>query len=383
MLPVTIFEASSGPSRRTKRASTRDGSGAAPPPLPLSPGRDSSRSSIDSALTTATTATTTTTRKPSTSTSSSTSSRRLHMPWSGSRKDRDKALHAPPQTQTTQAHQTQTNQPDSSSAPKSSHKYAASTTTTSITDSPLPNLSTPVQPPTRPKLGPRTLSAPHTHSSLDSPPGVHGHDFRAYLDYSRYLSGDDDTPQDDISKDPFFQRYHESPHYILSSPNEQPEPDDTGPRPPPMDGPQANGPRSPPTSQARPFLALDQLPQLTAMQADLQDINIGVIGDNGVGKSQFMGRAFGIVGRSCERIETRKLSIDGAIHTVRLVEIAFKDLDLEDDDRISWPDKVEDAPVPRIDGALMLYDVMNQESLAQVPGMLSAWTTFFFSCNDQ
>ncbi|KAL1382025.1 rap guanine nucleotide exchange factor 4 [Phyllosticta capitalensis] len=293
------------------------------------------------------------------------------MPWSGSRKDRDKALHAPPQTQTTQAHQTQTNQPDSSSAPKSSHKYAASTTTTSITDSPLPNLSTPVQPPTRPKLGPRTLSAPHTHSSLDSPPGVHGHDFRAYLDYSRYLSGDDDTPQDDISKDPFFQRYHESPHYILSSPNEQPEPDDTGPRPPPMDGPQANGPRSPPTSQARPFLALDQLPQLTAMQADLQDINIGVIGDNGVGKSQFMGRAFGIVGRSCERIETRKLSIDGAIHTVRLVEIAFKDLDLEDDDRISWPDKVEDAPVPRIDGALMLYDVMNQESLAQVPGMLN------------
>ncbi|KAK8165536.1 ras guanine nucleotide exchange factor domain-containing protein [Phyllosticta citrichinensis] len=105
--------------------------------------------------------------------------------------------------------------------------------------------------------------------------------------------------------------------------------------------------------------------------ADLQDINIGVIGDHGVGKSQFMGRALGIVGRSCERIETRKLSIDGAIHIVRLVEIAFNDLDLEDDDRISWPDKVQDAPMPRIDGALMLYDVMNQESLAQVPGMLN------------
>ncbi|KAK7553456.1 ras guanine nucleotide exchange factor domain-containing protein [Phyllosticta citricarpa] len=352
MMRVTILEAgTTGPPRHGRRrpstananAKAKAGSGVASPPTRQ--GRSSSSiSDVDSITTTANTSTNT--RKPSTptSTSSSTSSRRLHMPWSGgSRKDRDKALHAPPQALA----QTQTNQPDSTSnPPKSSHKHAASTTNTPPTsESPSHRITTPAQPPSRPRLGARTLSAPLAHSSLDSPPGVHGHDFQAYLDYSRYLSGDDETPQDDISKDPFFQRYHESPHYTSSASNDIPSP---------MDGPQANGPRSPP-SQA----------------ADLHDINIGVIGDHGVGKSQFMGRAFGIVGRPCERIETRKLSIDGAVHTVRLVEVAFKDLDLEDDDRISWPDKVQDAPMPRIDGALMLYDVMNQESLAQVPGMLN------------
>ncbi|KAK7544118.1 uncharacterized protein J3D65DRAFT_7082 [Phyllosticta citribraziliensis] len=244
MMRITLTDnlaTSTGQKRRpsTANANAKTGSGVASPPTRhhQHQGRSSS-SSFDSVATT-----NTNTRKPSTSTSSSSSSRRLHMPWSAgglSRKDRDKALHTPPQALA----QTQINQPDSettSNPPKSSHKHAASTTITpSTSESPSSShpITTPAQPPSRPRLGARTLSAPLAHSSLDSPPGVNGHDFQAYLDYSRYLSGDDETPQDDIAKDPFFQRYHESPHYTSND------------RQSPMDGPHANGPRSPP-SQAR------------------------------------------------------------------------------------------------------------------------------------
>ncbi|EKG21694.1 Ras-like guanine nucleotide exchange factor [Macrophomina phaseolina MS6] len=126
--------------------------------------------------------------------------------------------------------------------------------------------------------------------------------------------------------------------------------------------------------QARIPPAATSLPAATADRRSLQpveDINIGVIGDNGVGKTRFIDRAFDLRSRAGGRTATRKMSIDGTVYTVRLVEIPFEELDIEHDDRICWPEKIDDSPAPRIDGALMLYDVMNQESLAQVPGMLN------------
>lgn len=64
------------------------------------------------------------------------------------------------------------------------------------------------------------------------------------------------------------------------------------------------------------------------------------------------------------------MSIDGSVYVVRLIELSFNELDLDDESRICWPDSVNGASIPYIDGAFTLYDVMNKESLVQVPETL-------------
>ncbi len=69
----------------------------------------------------------------------------------------------------------------------------------------------------------------------------------------------------------------------------------------------------------------------------------------------------------------RKLSIKGEDYIVRLLELPIEDVDIdEDDNTVSWPETIEDKMMPRIDGALTLYDVKDQASLEHVPGMLRA-----------
>lgn len=69
------------------------------------------------------------------------------------------------------------------------------------------------------------------------------------------------------------------------------------------------------------------------------------------------------------------MSIDGNVYVVRLIELSFSELDLDNGGRICWPDSVNAQPMPYIDGAFTLYDVMNKESLVQVPETLSKLAT--------
>lgn len=103
----------------------------------------------------------------------------------------------------------------------------------------------------------------------------------------------------------------------------------------------------------------------------MEEINIAVLGASTVGKSTFIQRAFDLQTIPSSPFTLRKMSIDGNIYLVRLIELAYDDLDLDDHKRIRWPDTIGGTPVPVIDGAFTLYDVMNRESLVQVPETLS------------
>lgn len=227
----------------------------------------------------------------------------------------------------------------------------------------------------RPPLGSRANSAPHVPKQLPSLPphggAKNGHVARARhgpsdaRDDSDSSDDDDDDDADAISRDPFFLRYHS---VIQRVADVGPVDDDDPLRKSPPD---QKSPRVPMDAQARISPSFSPASADRRALQPAEDINIGVIGDNGVGKTRFIDRAFDLRSRAAGRTATRKMSIDGTVYTVRLLEIPFEELDIEHDDRICWPEKIDDSPAPRIDGALMLYDVMNQESLAQVPGMLS------------
>jgi hypothetical protein len=96
-----------------------------------------------------------------------------------------------------------------------------------------------------------------------------------------------------------------------------------------------------------------------------------VLGSPFVGKSAFIQKAFDLRNPPPVSISSRKMSIDGNVYVVRLIELSYNDLDLDHENRICWPEAVEGAPMPCIDGAFTLYDVMNKESLVQVPETLS------------
>jgi hypothetical protein len=69
-----------------------------------------------------------------------------------------------------------------------------------------------------------------------------------------------------------------------------------------------------------------------------------------------------------------------------LLEISIDDVEIDDDDTVSWPDSVADRMMPHIDGVLTLYDVADRTSVEDVPETLGksiamfAYDAEFFAC---
>jgi len=103
----------------------------------------------------------------------------------------------------------------------------------------------------------------------------------------------------------------------------------------------------------------------------LQEINIAVIGAEGVGKSTFVQKALDLPNLPPTQAAERKTSIGGSEYLIRLLELPIDDVDVEEDDTITWPDTIEDKMMPRVDGAVMLYDVQDRGSFDDIPEVLS------------
>ncbi|KAI6805872.1 ras GEF, partial [Hortaea werneckii] len=104
----------------------------------------------------------------------------------------------------------------------------------------------------------------------------------------------------------------------------------------------------------------------------LTEINIAVIGAEGVGKSTFVQRALDLPHLPKSPAAERKLPVDDGEYLVRLLELPIDDVYVDDDDTVGWPDTIGDKMLPRIDGAITLYDVQDKDSFADIPEVLTA-----------
>lgn len=107
------------------------------------------------------------------------------------------------------------------------------------------------------------------------------------------------------------------------------------------------------------------------MSQPLPEINIAVIGAEGVGKSTFVQNALELPCLPSQSSAERKFPVQGNTYLVRLLELPIQNIDINDDDTISWPDIIEDKIMPKVDGALALYDVKDKASVIELPEMLS------------
>jgi ABC-type cobalamin/Fe3+-siderophores transport system ATPase subunit len=102
----------------------------------------------------------------------------------------------------------------------------------------------------------------------------------------------------------------------------------------------------------------------------MQDINIAVLGARSSGKSTFIRHALNLPNAAPGAVRMRKMTIDGGLYVVRFLEMAIADVQVRDQNCVKWPDTLEDLATPRIDGAITIYDVTSERSLARVPEIL-------------
>jgi hypothetical protein len=102
----------------------------------------------------------------------------------------------------------------------------------------------------------------------------------------------------------------------------------------------------------------------------MQEITLAVLGAAKTGKSTFVQCALDLKKPAVSAASTKRVSLEGATSVLRLIELPIHEVGMTINQEIGWPERVGDQAMPRIDGALVLYDVTNQGSIAQVPSML-------------
>ncbi|EPE06255.1 ras guanyl-nucleotide exchange factor [Ophiostoma piceae UAMH 11346] len=114
------------------------------------------------------------------------------------------------------------------------------------------------------------------------------------------------------------------------------------------------------------------LRSLASPSSPMETVNIAVIGADGVGKSAFVQRALRLAKPPTQSITAIHLNVENRPFVVALIELDLEHFDVNPNQRINWPTNISGHIVPHIDGALMLYDVMNKDSIRDLPPTISA-----------
>lgn len=103
----------------------------------------------------------------------------------------------------------------------------------------------------------------------------------------------------------------------------------------------------------------------------MENINIAVLGAAQVGKSTLIQRALDLRGLPSTPISSQKMSVDSVVYSVSLIELDLDSVKFHPDHPIQWPLQIRGQKIPRMDGSLLLYDVMNGTSIVDIPQTLS------------
>ena len=107
----------------------------------------------------------------------------------------------------------------------------------------------------------------------------------------------------------------------------------------------------------------------------MDSYTIAVIGSAGAGKSTFIQRVLGLARRPISNSSSTRLAVDGVTYAVSLFELDLENFDqTASSQTIQWPKQINGHIVPKPDAALVLYDVMDQDSIRRLPKAMSMCT---------
>ncbi|KJZ71122.1 hypothetical protein HIM_09476 [Hirsutella minnesotensis 3608] len=106
----------------------------------------------------------------------------------------------------------------------------------------------------------------------------------------------------------------------------------------------------------------------------MESFNIAVIGGPAVGKSSLIQSVLGLARPPITNTSSVRMVVDNVTHAVTLLELDFASFELNSPQPISWPKQIDGHIVPRFDASLILYDVLDQESIRGLSQMIAVLT---------
>lgn len=108
-----------------------------------------------------------------------------------------------------------------------------------------------------------------------------------------------------------------------------------------------------------------------AKAGNVREVTLVVLGAPAVGRSAFVRCALDLKKAPTSALSSKKVSLEGEISIVRMLELGFEDVEVTVDQNVRWPTRMGDFNMPIIDGALVLYDAMDGGSIADILALLS------------
>lgn len=105
---------------------------------------------------------------------------------------------------------------------------------------------------------------------------------------------------------------------------------------------------------------------------DLPHVTIAVVGGDQAGKTTFITSALDMRHPATSRTTTKKMSLDGSVYLVRLLEIGSKEITRDPKGPI-WPRFGNDPSPPSIDGVLVLHDTTQPALFTEIVNLLGVF----------
>ncbi|KAK2591418.1 hypothetical protein QQS21_010882 [Conoideocrella luteorostrata] len=106
----------------------------------------------------------------------------------------------------------------------------------------------------------------------------------------------------------------------------------------------------------------------------MESYNIAIIGARAVGKSTFVQRVLGLPRLPVTNSSCIRMVIDHITHLITLLELDLEHFELNPSQPIQWPKQINGHIVPRVDAALVLYDVTSKETIRDLAQTVAALT---------
>ncbi|KAJ5911732.1 uncharacterized protein N7473_001035 [Penicillium subrubescens] len=107
-------------------------------------------------------------------------------------------------------------------------------------------------------------------------------------------------------------------------------------------------------------------------KSSLPEVTIAVVGEDDAGKTSFIKSALDMKGTPSSVSTKKKMSLDGSVYIVRLLEIDLKQVTFDQDLNIVWPRVGKDSAGPIVDGVLLLHDATQPERLEKTVELADA-----------
>ncbi|CAI7603916.1 unnamed protein product [Penicillium pancosmium] len=104
----------------------------------------------------------------------------------------------------------------------------------------------------------------------------------------------------------------------------------------------------------------------------LPEVTIAVVGQDNAGKSSFIKCALDMKNTPSSFSTKKKMSLDGSVYMVRLLEIDLQRVTLSQDQSIVWPRLETDTAPPVVDGVLLLHDATQADNLDEAKELIDA-----------